>query len=360
MNPWVAVLITLSFIIVVHEWGHFIMARLMGVKVERFSVGFGPKIIGLKRGDTEYVICLFPFGGYVKMAGEADDEGPKKPWEYRAKKIWERMAIVLAGPLVNYAIGFLLFALIFLVGAPTLSTKIGSVLEDYPAAAAGLKAGDRIRSVNGVAAESWDEVTKGIHSQMESVTLTVERDGVTFSRVLKPNVKTITNVLGVKIRVGMVGVAPSDEFFSRRYPIHQAVALAADRVYTLTTMTMQALFRIATGGMSVKESMTGPVGIFVLTSSVAQQGFIHLLQLIAVLSTSLGFFNLLPVPVLDGGHCLFLAIEKLKGKPVSLRAQEVMVRTGLGLLLLLLLVVTYNDFVRFGFFEKFLPFLKSN
>ncbi len=360
MSPWLAVLGTLSFIIIVHEWGHFIVARRIGVKVERFSIGFGPKLFGFTRGETEYVICLFPFGGYVKMAGEAEEEGPVKPWEYRARPIWQRMAIVLAGPAVNYVTGFLLFAFIFVVGAPILSAKIGVVLKDYPAAVAGLREGDRVLSVNGKPTQSWDEVTKEIHSQTQSVTLVVQREGRTLTCVLQPQVKEVANLLGVKMKIGMVGIAPSDEAFTRRYPIHQAVAMAGERVVTLTVMTVQALWRIATGGMSVKESMTGPVGIFVLTSTVAQQGIMHLLQLIAVLSTSLGFFNLLPVPVLDGGHCLFLAIEKLKGSPVSLRIQEMMVRMGLGLLLLLLVVVTYNDVIRFGIVDKLFPFLHSN
>ncbi len=361
MISWLAVLLTLSFIIVVHEWGHFIMARLIGVKVERFSIGFGPKIIGVTRGDTEYCLCLFPFGGYVKMAGESEGEESQrsaikpKPWEYRGRSIWERVSIVLAGPVVNYLVGFLLFVLIFLVGAPILSTRIGKVMEDYPAAQAGLKEGDRILSVNGRAMDNWEEVTQAIHSQTGPIELKIERQGESRIVTVQPTVKEMTNLLGATVRVGMVGITPSEEVETRRYPLPQAIVRAAGRIYTLTHLTLEALWRIATGGLSLKESMTGPVGIFYLTSSVAQQGFIHLLQLIAILSTSLGLFNILPLPVLDGGHCLFLLIERVKGSPVNLRTQEWLTRVGMGMLLLLLVVVTYNDLIKFKIFGRFLP-----
>ena len=361
MTAWIAVLITLSFIIVVHEWGHFIVARLIGVKVERFSIGFGPKLLGLRRGDTEYCLCLFPFGGYVKMAGESDEEESPKPapkpkkWEYRGRSIGERIAIVMAGPAVNYLVGFLIFVVIFLVGAPILSTKIGKVMEDYPAARAGLKEGDRILAVNGRVMDNWEEVTEAIHSQTGPIELKINRAGQTEAITIQPTVKEMTNLLGATVRVGMVGIAPSEEVETRRYPLPQAVARAGGRIYSLTHLTLQALWRIATGGLSVKESMTGPVGIFYLTSSVAQQGFIHLLQLVAILSTSLGIFNILPLPVLDGGHCLFLLIEKVKGSPVTFRTQEWLTRAGMALLLLLLVVVTYNDLVKFKIFDRFFP-----
>ncbi len=361
MIGWIAFLFTLSLIILLHEWGHFIMARRIGVKVERFSLGFGPRILGVTRHGTEYVLSLFPFGGYVKMAGESMEQGPPQhPWEYRARRVGERASIVLAGPLINYALGFGLFFFIYLVGAPLLSARIGDVVEGFPAAEAGLKKGDRILAINARPMEGWEEVTRAIHAQREPLLLTVHREGTTFTQEVAPRVQEVTNVLGVKMKIGMIGIIPSEEVVIRRYPLPQALVKAGYRVWSLTSLTLQALWRIGTGGLSIKESITGPIGIFYITSSAAQLGLISLLQLVAILSISIGLFNLLPVPVLDGGHLAFLLVEKVRGRSVSFRAQEGMTQVGFGLLLLLLLVVTYNDLVKFKVVERLFPFFSDN
>lgn len=360
MTSWIAVLITFSLIILIHEWGHFVMARLIGVKVERFSLGFGPRLIKVTRRGTEYCLSLLPIGGYVKMAGESAQEAlPKNPWEYRARSVGERISIVLAGPLINYALGWGLFFLVFLVGAPILTARVGNVLEGYPAAQAGLREGDRILAVNGRPVGSWEEMTRAIHGETQELTLTVEREGVSFTQPLQPKVSEVKDLLGSPVRVGMVGITPLGEFETRRYPLAQAMVKAGERVATLTVMTLQALWRVATGGISIKESMTGPIGIFYITSTVAAQGLISLLQLIAVLSTSLGLFNLLPIPALDGGHLAFLLLERVKGRPISIRTQEVTTQIGLGLLVLLLGVVTYNDFVKFKLVDRIFPSMGS-
>ena len=350
MTSWLAFLVTLSLIILVHEWGHFIMARLIGVKVERFSFGFGPLLLRWTRSGTEYVLSLLPFGGYVKLAGEVEEgrSAPAKPWEYRGRSIAERGSIVLAGPLINYAVGFMLFFIVFMVGAPVYTTRIGHVLKDYPGAQAGLREGDRILAVNGKPVDAWEEMTRSIQAQIDSVTLTVEREGKRFPQVIHPKVLERTNLFGTTTRLGMVGITPSDEVRTQRYSPAQAFTRAGTQVWFLTRVTLISLWGIVTGGISLKESFTGPIGIFYITSSVAQQGIVPLLQLIAVLSTSIGLFNFLPIPVLDGGHLAFLAVEKFRGRAVSLRTQEAMTRVGLGLLLFLLAVVTYNDLLRFN------------
>jgi len=350
MTSWLAFLATLSLIILVHEWGHFIVARLIGVKVERFSFGFGPLLLRWTRSGTEYVLSLLPFGGYVKLAGEVEEgrSSPAKPWEYRGRSLVERGSIVLAGPLINYAVGFILFFIVFVIGAPIFTTKIGHLLKGYPAAEAGLLEGDRIVAVNGKEVDAWEEMTRSIQTQTDAVTLTVEREGKRFPQRVRPKVLERTNLFGTVTRVGMVGITPSDEVRTQRYSPGEAFTKAGTQVWFLTRVTLQSLWAIATGGLSLKESFTGPIGIFYITSSVAEQGLAPLLQLIAVLSTSIGLFNLLPIPVLDGGHLLFLIMEKLRGRPVSMRTQEAMTRVGLGCLLLLLAVVTYNDLLRFN------------
>ncbi|MDO8729949.1 MAG: RIP metalloprotease RseP [Candidatus Omnitrophota bacterium] len=350
MNSWLAFLLTLSLIILVHEWGHFICARAIGVKVERFSFGFGPLLLRWTRSGTEYVLSLLPFGGYVKLAGEAEEGqgGASKPWEYRSRSVIERGLIVLAGPLINYALGFLLFFGVFMAGSPIFTSRVGNVIEGYPAAEAGLKVGDRILAVDGQPVDAWEQMTLAIQARPDAVTLTVERDGKTFPQIIRPKVIERTNLFGAKTRTGMVGITPSDEVRIQRYSPPRAFLKAGSQVWFLTHATLQSLWAIATGGLSMKESFTGPIGIFHITAAVAAQGITPLLQLIAVLSTSIGLFNLLPVPVLDGGHLAFLAVEKLRGKAVSSQTQERMTRVGLGLLLLLLTVVTYNDLLRFN------------
>ncbi len=348
MTSWLAFLVTLSLIILVHEWGHFAVARRIGVKVERFSFGFGPRLVTWTHRGTEYALSLLPFGGYVKLAGESEETpGPMRSWEYRARSVGERALIVLAGPGINYLLAFLLFFVVFTVGAPTAMTKVGRVLEGYPAAEAGVQTGDRILEVGGRPVTSWEEMTRAIQGQTGPFPMVVERAGRRFTREVEPRVGERRSWLGGVRRTGMVGITPSDEVEIRRYPPGEALSKSAAQIGFLTRVTLLALWNILTGALSLKETITGPIGIFVITSSVAEQGIRSLLQLIAVLSTSIGLFNLLPIPVLDGGHLAFLAAERFRGRPVSIRAQEAMTRTGLVFLLLLLAVVTYNDLVKF-------------
>ena len=358
MSSGLAILITFSVIILVHEWGHFIVARRIGVRVERFSLGFGPKLFSVTPGQTEYCLCLFPIGGYVKMEGEtAQEPGPRRSSQYRARSVGERMRIVAAGPATNYVFAFLVFTAIFLIGAPVVSistsTQIGQVVEGYPAQKAGVKAGDRILSINGKPVAAWEEVTRAIHSETTRVELILEREGESFVQAIEPRVEEITNEEGKRVKVGMVGIAPSQTVETVRYPIHQAAGKALGQIWAVTSTTVRAMGWIATGRLSVKESLTGPIGIFFITSSVAAEGAIHLLQLIAVLSTALGFFNLLPIPVLDGGHLAFLAVEKLRGRPLSLKTQEAMSWVGLGLIAVLLVTVSYNDVVKYKMTDRF-------
>ena len=345
-------LFVLSVLVIIHEFGHFIAAKKQGVKVEKFSFGFGPKLFGIKRGDTEYIVSLVLLGGYVKMAGDEATSAKGEPFEFLSKSVGQRFNIVVLGPVLNYVLGFLLFWFIFFVGCPTATNKVGSLLEGYPAKTAGIQAGDRILSVDGRQTKYWEELTEIIHNKREGdLTFLIERTAQNGARTLEikvtPKKKEMTDIFGKKMSISLVGISPSDESVSVRYGALPSFIKAGEQIYKLTSITLKALLFIITGKMSFKESMTGPIGIFIITSKAMEFGVIYLLQIMAVLSASLAIFNLLPLPVLDGGHILFLAIEKIRGKPLSERFQEVVTQIGLALLIALTLFVFYNDIVRF-------------
>ncbi|MCX5693483.1 MAG: RIP metalloprotease RseP [Candidatus Omnitrophica bacterium] len=354
MLSLVSFIIVLSILVIVHEFGHFIVAKKMGVRVEKFSIGFGPEIAGVTKGGTRYCISIMPLGGYVKLAGETGAEGVKgEKWEYLSRTVGERVRIILAGPLLNYILAFLIFSFVFIVGNPTLTAKVGKVMPGYPAESAGLKAGDNIININGKDVIYWEDITNIVHaSKNQEIKLLVNRDGGQINIMVMPKYQEISTIFGSKKSVSIIGIAPSDEVVYVKYGFIKSIYMGADKLWTLTYITCRALWASITGAIPIKESMTGPIGIFYITGQAAKLGLVYLLQLMGILSASLAIFNLLPVPVLDGGHILFLAIEKIRKKPVSLKMQENVTQVGMGLLIVLMLFVFYNDFNRFGIFEK--------
>jgi len=354
MLSLVSFIIVLSILVIVHEFGHFIVAKKMGVRVEKFSIGFGPEIAGITKGDTRYSISIIPLGGYVKLAGETPLEGAKgEKWEYLSRTVGERMRIIFAGPLLNYILAFLIFSFVFMAGSPTLTSRIGKVMPGYPAESAELKADDKILNINGKDVVYWEDVTKIVHaSKNMEMKLLVERDGKREAFLVTPTSQDTKTIFGSKKNISIIGIAPSDEVVYVKYGFFKSIYMGAERLWTLTYITCKALWASITGAIPVKESMTGPIGIFYITGQAAKLGIVYLLQLMGVLSASLAIFNLLPVPVLDGGHILFLTIEKIRKKPVSVKMQEGITQVGMSLLIALMLFVFYNDFVRFEIFEK--------
>jgi len=354
---FLAFIFVLSVLIVVHEFGHFIVARRSGVRVERFSIGFGPKIAGVKKGETEYVLCLIPLGGYVKMAGESiEDKLTGAKWEFLSQPIGKRFNIVAAGPVLNYILAFFVFGLIFVIGAPTLGTKVGGLLEGYPAEKAGIKVGDLIVAVDGKPVKYWDEMTDIVHKKFdEKILLTVERNNRPREIRLVTRTKEAENIFGQKIRIALMGIEPSEELMTLRYGPVRSFYEGGKKLLILTGFTYKALWLMATGGISPKE-VTGPIGIYVLTGKAAQLGFVYLLNILAVISFNLAIFNLLPLPILDGGHIFFLGIEKLRKRPLSPRVQEVITQVGVTFIIFLVLMVSYNDVIKFGVFDKIKDF----
>ncbi len=349
-----AFVFVLSILILVHEFGHFITAKKSGVKVEKFSLGFGPVIFSLRRGDTQYCISLVPVGGYVKMAGDSPtDELEGRAWEYLSQPVRKRIMIVSAGPVLNYLLAFFVFWLVFLVGNPAVTTKVGGIIKDYPAQIADIRSGDRIIKVGEKAVSNWEELTELIRkAKSETLDLIIKREDKVNIVTVSPKRDKIKNIFGKEEEVARIGITPSDEIIKIKYPFFEAASLALNKLFSLTGLTFKAIFRMLTGGMALKETVSGPLGIFYVTKFAAEMGIVTLLNLLAVLSASLAIFNILPIPVLDGGHILFLLIEKFRGKAVSFKTQERVTQVGIAALIALMVFVSYNDLVRFQIFEK--------
>lgn len=344
------VIIAFGVLIFVHELAHFLIAKRLGVKVDVFSLGFGPKLISFKKKDTEYRLSLIPLGGYVKMAGEDIKEERKgTPDEFLSQPPLNRAKIVFAGPVGNYIFGFLLFCILFTVGLPSTGTKVGKLLDGYPAQKVGIKPGDRIIEVNDRKVSDWEGLTRAIHPHPDEVIkIKVKRDSNILEFDVETEGKELIDLLGRKRRVGLIGITPDPEdVVVLKYPLSQAVIKAAEKVYFITRTTILALFNLFTRKLSLKESVSGPIGIFYITREALSLGFSYFLTLLAVISVSLAIFNLLPIPVLDGGHLLFIALEVIRRKPLSPKLQENLTQIGMIFLLLLVLLVSFYDLVRF-------------
>lgn len=344
----------LGILVIVHEFGHFFAAKSLGVRVEKFSIGFGPKVASIKRDDTEYLISAIPLGGYVKMGG--DEPGEKitgQKWEFLSRPIFDRFRIILAGPLLNYAFAFILLSVVFMVGTPVTTTEVGIVMDGYPAKSAGLLSGDKIVAVDGKAISYGDALVAVINKHTKGpISLTVERRGKIFVQEITPVVEKHRVGLGGKeVEIARIGIQPAQKIVKGGYGFFGSMYMGAQSLWQITALTYKALWGMLIGKLSVKE-MSGPVGIFVITAQAAKMGGIYLLNLMAILSASLAIFNLLPLPILDGGHLLFLAIEKARGKPLSMKAQEVIANVGVALLILFTIFVFYNDIIKFGIADK--------
>lgn len=350
-----AAALVFGVLILVHEAGHFLLARRNGVRVEKFSFGFGPKLLRKKIGDTEYILSAIPLGGYIKMAGDEPAQKQQgNAWEFSAKSCGQRAQIIAAGPILNYLLGFFLFSIIFIIGSPALTTRVGKVLDDYPASAAGIKENDIILSVDGEKVEFWDDMAGLIHEKTQAVevVLDIKRDNELLNIRLRPQMQEREDALCQKKKVGLIGIQPSEEMTEMKYGWVKSFYKGGQRTIDLSVLTYKSLWLVLTHRMSFKESFAGPIFIFKLTGNVAKMGFIYLLSLMGHLSICLTLFNFLPLPVLDGGHLFFLLLEKIRRRPVNIKVQEVASQVGLAALVTLVLFVSYNDLVRMGVMEK--------
>ena len=348
MLSWIFVVLAFSVMIIIHELGHFLMARKVGIKVETFSIGFGPPIFSVKKGGVEYRIGVLPLGGYVKLLGEDPSEkltGDKG--EMASHSVGNRFKVFVAGSALNYLLGYVLLSVVFMIGYPIITTKVGGLVENFPARKAGIQVGDRVLAIDGKPVSDWEALTDIMHKKTEGdVKLTIDRNGNKIDLVIKPTVSETKDVFGNKVRIAQVGIINSDERSVQKCGFFESFMMGGKKLVSFTYMTYKGLWSLITRKLPFKENVMGPVGIFGTMNAAAKIGIVPFLLLTALISALLGMFNVLPVPPLDGGLILFLSIEKLLGRPLDRKVQEIAMQIGWTFFIALMLFATYGDIFR--------------
>lgn len=347
MQTFIASVVVFGILIFIHELGHFLVAKQVGIMVHEFSLGFGPKVLGLHRGETVYNLRLLPLGGFVRMAGmdpnEEADKGIPFDRTFNHKSAMQRAAVIIAGPLMNFVLAVFVFAFIFMIqGMPYATTEVGEVIKGYPAEKAGLQIGDKIVSINKQPVEEWNQlVTETNKYPGKPLDLTVQRG----SQTLHLSVTTIKDESGQY----KIGIKPTNPVVKKLNPLSALVAGAS------FTVQISGLILTFIGQMFTQQApadLGGPVRVVSEIGKAAEFGVFSVMQLAAFLSINLGLFNLLPIPALDGSRVLFLLWEKITGRPVEPSKESFIHLVGFGLLLLLMVVITYNDIVSLMFSNR--------
>jgi regulator of sigma E protease len=347
-----AAVLVLGVLIFVHELGHFLVAKASGVTVLRFSLGFGPRLLAVQIGETEYALSAIPLGGYVKMLGEEESEDeplvgdPKRA--FSRQPLWKRFAIVFAGPFSNLASSWaclVAVALLFGVLVPSDLPVVGALTPGLPAEKAGLRPNDRVIAVDGQPIATWDElVQKTVESQGRPMTLTALRDGQRLELPVTPEKQVSRNLFGEDLgEVYRIGIERAAE--AEKVSPLDAPWIAAKQVAFYSELIVLSLVKMFQGKISARE-LGGPITIARLAGERAQNGIKGLLEFMAFLGVNLGVLNLLPIPVLDGGHLFFFAAEAVFRRPIQVKYREVAQQIGLFLLVSLMLFAVYNDIYR--------------
>lgn len=354
MNTLLSFIVVLGLLIFVHELGHFIFAKLFGVRVLKFSLGFGPKVFGRTIGETEYVISAFPLGGFVKMFGENPDEQDVSAEDRRVsfahKATWQRFLIVLAGPAFNLLFAVVLFFLVFFfLGIPSAGegTRIGTVSPGSPAAEAGMSPGDLILRIGDRETMVWQDVLDGVkNSGGQPITVVVQRGEEKVSLTVRPAMDVVKNVFGEEVEQRyMIGIKKADEMIWEESTLLSSIDSALQQTWMYISLTAIGFVKIVQQVVPASE-IGGPILIAQIAGEQMKAGWVNLIYFMGLLSVNLGLLNLLPIPVLDGGHLAFLSLEAVRRKPIGLRAQIVAQQIGIGLLGTLMVFVFYNDIVR--------------
>lgn len=350
MTTLIAFVFVLGLLVFVHELGHFLVAKKSGIRVERFSLGFPPKLIGKKVGDTEYMIGVVPLGGYVKMSGEnvTEEDYVAQPGDFMAASVLKRSLVILAGPFMNFLLAIFLFFIVYWsTGMPVIkpdSTEIGIISPGAPAEKAGIKEGARIISMDGNMFSDFNEMAAYVRVRPNSdINIAWIDSGKTTSAVVRTLSIPGVDSLGRHRNEGRIGIGPVYNY----QPISpwQAFKDGISANIFVTGQMFSVLWKLLSRQESIK-ALGGPVLIAQQAGAAARQGFAALLGLAAFLSVNLAIINILPIPVLDGGHLVFLVIEAFKKRPVSIKGRLIAQQIGMGLLFLLMIVVTYNDIIR--------------
>jgi regulator of sigma E protease len=352
----------LGLVVFFHELGHFLVGRWCGIQVDAFSMGFGPELVHYTdRHGTRWRLAALPLGGYVRFHGDASGASEpdfeaaaampesERAVSFFAQKVWKRAAVVAAGPIANFLLALVIFTgLFYFDGRQILSPRIDSVVEGGRAAAAGFRKGDLVVSIDGVRIEGFQDMQRIVSSSAETpLHFIVERDGGQVEIVAAPERRDIKTPFGVN-RAGVLGVAAggaSQDWRVRRFSLPGAAMEAGRETWYVIARTGAYLGGLVAGRESA-EQLSGPIRIAEVSGEVAKAGIWPLFNLAAILSISIGLLNLLPVPLLDGGHLLYYAFEAARGKALTQRAQEFGFKIGLAFVAALMLVATYNDIVR--------------
>ena len=353
-------LFVLTIVVFFHELGHFLVARRCGIQVVTFSIGFGPEIAGFNdRYGTRWKLSAIPLGGYVKFFGDENEASAtdqeavaamseaEKKQSFAGQSVASRAAVVVAGPLANFILAIAIFAGIFMVvGKQTTTARVDAVQPGSAAAAAGFQPGDLVIAINGSKVDSFTDMQRIVSiSAGETLSVVVERNGAPVTLTATPQLREIKDNFGNTHRLGVLGIsrsmAPGDIKTKRMGPL-QAVGAGAAETWFLVERSLSYLGGVFTG-REAADQLGGPIRIAQVSGEVATAGFVALIHLTAVLSVSIGLLNLFPIPMLDGGHLLFYGIEAVRGRPLSDRAQEMGLRIGLAIVVMLMIFATFND-----------------